>query len=276
MRRLLLPATAALLLAPTAGAAQDWRTLSLGRAHRGESALRVDVEYGAGRLKVAPGSTGSLYRAQMRYDADVFRPTTSYRDGRLRIALEGGTVRGRNLRSGNLDLALGPDVPLDLELKFGAAEATLELGGLDLRSAKISTGASRSTLRFSRANAGVCRSLEIEVGAARFEATGLGNANAEQLRVAGGVGEVVLDFTGEWRSDMNARVEVGLGALTLRMPKGLGVRIRRGGILSGFDGQGLIRQGDTFVSPDWEDAERRVTINLDAALGSVRVAWVDS
>lgn len=271
-------AVIALLLAlgaATPARAQDWRAITSMRQVSGEDMLRVDVEYGAGRLEVGPGAASLLYRANLRYDADVFRPVTSYSNGRLRLGVEGGSIRGRNLKSGHLDLRLGQSVPLSLTLKFGAAEADLELGGLRIREAQISTGASKTSVRVSQPNPDVCRSLRLEVGAAQFEATGLGNLNTERLSLSGGVGEVTLDFTGRWRTNLTADVNMGLGSLILRVPRGLGVRVRKTGILASFDSQGLIKRGDVYFSENWDEAEHRLTINVDAALGSIRLAWVD-
>jgi hypothetical protein len=273
-RSALLALSVSATLAAPAGA-QDWRNITTFRQLADEEMLRVDVEYGAGRFEVIPGTGNLLYRANLRYDADVFRPVTSYANGRLRLGFEGGSIRGRNLKAGHLQLLLGQRVPLDLSLKFGAAEADLELGGLRIREAQISTGASRTEVAFSQANPEVCRSLKLEVGAAQFQALGLGNLNAERMTVSGGVGEVTLDFTGRWRTNLTADIDMGLGALNIRVPRGLGVRVRKSGILASFDSQGLIKRGDVYFSEDWEDADHRLTINIDAALGTIRFAWVD-
>ncbi len=267
-----------LVLLAVPALAQDWQTISRSRAIAGERSLRVDVGYGAGRLTLAPAQPGVLYRTSMRFDADAFKPVMSYNNDRLRVGIEsveGGSIRGRNMRNGSLDLALSTEVPIDLELKFGAAEASLDLGGIRLNKAEISTGASKTTLTVSRPNPGICESFEIEVGAAQFEATGLGNLRARRLRMSGGVGEVTLDFTGEWQADMSAEIEMGLGSLTIRVPRGLGLRVQKDGLLAGFDSQGLIKRGDVYFSEDWDRATRRLTIKLDAALGAIRVAWVD-
>jgi hypothetical protein len=273
----MLALAAAAVTACGEAAAQDWRTLNASRDYGGEDRLNVTVEYGAGTLLLAPGTTSSLYTATINYDAQVFTPTVDYADARLRLGLEGGTARGgRNMQGGELDLKLNPDVAVDLQLKFGAADATLDLGGLRVRNVDVQTGASRTRLSVSSPNRERCESFRVQVGAARFEATGLGNLNAERLRVQGGVGEVVLDFTGEWASSMTATIEMGLGSLTMRLPEGLGVRITRGGRLSSFDGQGLMKRGDHYYSSNWDTADNRLSLSLDAALGSVRVVWVDS
>jgi hypothetical protein len=276
MSRKLAVAALLVLASPAATAAQDWRSVSYFRQAAGEDVLRVDIEYGAGRLQIRPAPDGTLYRANLRYDADAFRPVSSYRDGHLRLGVDGGRMSGRNLKAGNLELSLGARVPLELTLKFGAAEAELELGGLRIRQARISTGASQTKLTVGLPNPEVCSSLVLEVGAAQFNAVGLANLNAERLRVSGGVGEVTLDFTGEWRRDLAADIEMGLGALTLRVPRGVGVRVQKGGLLAGFDSEGLIKRGNAYFSEDWEDADHRLTVNVNAALGSIKMAWVES
>lgn len=268
--------TALALLAPRPAHGQDWHTTSYSRQAAGESNLRVDVEYGAGKMNIAPADPGTLYRASLRYDANSVTPKVSYTSGRVRFGMEGNNVRGRNLEEGRLDLRISPDVPVELDLAFGAADATIELGGVRLRNATVKTGASRTMLQVSSPNTEQCRRLSIEVGAARFEAKGLGNLNTPRLHVQGGVGEVILDFTGAWQQNMSADVEVGLGSLTLRMPTGLGVRIVRKGLLASFDSQGLTKRGDAYFSEDWETAEHKLSLNLEAALGAIRVEWVDS
>jgi hypothetical protein len=263
------------LMAPAAAAGQDWRSITSMRQRADEDLLRVEVQYGAGRFEVGAASESSLYRANLRYDAEVFQPLLSYTAGLLRVGLDNLKVRGRNLRSGHLRLDLSRDVPLELKLEFGAARANLDLGGLRIRHARIATGASETDLTVSSPNLEVCRILELEVGAAQFRASQLANLNAERLTLAGGVGEVLLDFTGEWRNDLSADIKMGLGSLTLRVPRGLGLRVRKSGLLVGFDSQGLIKRGDVYYSENWDDADHQLTVNVDAALGSVRVAWVE-
>jgi hypothetical protein len=256
--------------------AQDWRTLNSSRQAGGEERLAVEVEYGAGRLSLGPGEPGMLYSAKVHYDAATFTPVVDYTAGRLRLGVESGTVRGRNVRAGELDLRLTPEVPVDLSVRFGAAEANLDLGGLRVDRLEIQTGASRTILDVSAPNPQRCRSATIQVGAARFEARGLGNLNAERLSVQGGVGEVTLDFSGEWLADMTASVEMGLGALTLAVPRNRAVRINREGRLASFDSEGLVKRGDAYYSENWSTADTRLTVDLKAALGSIRVVWLDT
>jgi Cell wall-active antibiotics response LiaF, C-terminal/N-terminal domain of toast_rack, DUF2154 len=256
-------------------AAQDWREITTMRRFAGEDLLQVNLEYGAGRLVVGPGADNSLYRAKLRYDANVYRPLNSYDDGLLRIGITGGKISGRNMKAGRLDLALGTRVPIELMLQFGAAEAELELGGLRLQKATIQTGASDTNVRVSRPNPLSCSTARFEVGAAKFAAEGLGNLNCEDLSFSGGVGDVTLDFTGSWRADGNVDIDMGLGSLTLRLPRGLGVSVHKSSVLASFDSQGLIKRGQVYYSEGFEKSDRKLNITIDAALGSIKVLWVD-
>lgn len=257
-------------------ARQDWQTMSLSRRAAGEERLAVELEYGAGKLTVAPGSSDQLYQARMRYDASAFEPVTSYSDGRLQIGVEGGQIRGRKLEAGSLDLQLSPDVALDLELAFGAAEADIELGGLRIESLELSTGASRTSLAFSEPNPIAANTLTLQVGAAQLTAKGLANANARQISVEGGVGDIELDFTGSLSNDIDVSVEMGLGRLVLRIPRGVGVRIDKDGLLAAVKGEGLVQRGDVYYSAEYDSAERRLHFDIDAAFNAIDIVWVDN
>jgi hypothetical protein len=264
-----------LLMATTPAYSQDWRTITSLRQFKGEQLLEVSVEYGGGNLSIAPGAGNSLYKATLRYDANTFKPVNQYTDGRLRVGVEGGSVKGRNMKAGRLDLTLGNRVPLDMDLKFGAVRANVELGGLRVRQLHVATGASETELTVSSLNQERCSGADFEVGAAEFTASGLGNLNCEHVKMAGGVGDVTLDFNGAWRIDASVEIDMGLGSLTLRVPRGLGVSVKKTGVLASFDSQEMIKRGNMFYSENWDKATNRVTFNIDAALGSIRMVWVE-
>jgi hypothetical protein len=179
------------------------------------------------------------------------------------------------MKAGRLDLTLGNRVPLDMDLKFGAVRANVELGGLRIRELHVATGASETDLNVSSLNPERCSNLDFEVGAAEFTASGLGNLNCEHIKMAGGVGDVTLDFNGAWRIDSTVDIDMGLGSLTLRVPRGLGVAVTKKGVLASFDSQELIKRGNTFYSDNWDKASNRATFTIDAALGSIRMVWVE-
>jgi hypothetical protein len=256
----------------------SWHTLTVSRQPAGETALDVHVEYPVGRLTVGPADPALLYAVELRYRDDLFEPLHEYdrESGVLRAGLsmrDRGSMRG--LEESRASLELSPEVPAALRIELDAGHADLRLGGLAIRSLDITTGASATTLRFDEPNRTVAERLRIDAGTASFEASGLGNAQAERLEVRGGVGRVVLDFSGAWTRDAVASVQVGVGAVTLRLPRGLGVRVDRTSTLTRFRAEGLERRDDAFYSPGWDTAAHRLTLDIEAALGSIQVEWID-
>ncbi len=256
-------------------AAQDWRTFKSFREYTGEEELAVDVKYLAGRLRIRPAEDGTLYRANMRYDSELFQPEVRYRPKRLvvRVESEGG-FEARRGETGALELALGREAPLVLDLGFGAGEGDVELGGLPIRRASISTGASSTEIRFSSPNPERAADLIIKGGAAELRVVGLGNANSDRIEVGGGVGEITLDFTGAWSRPSEVDIDVGLAQLNLVLPSNLGVRIERESLLATFDADRMVQRDGGLVSENWDSAAERISIRLDAALASVNVRWV--
>jgi hypothetical protein len=277
MRKALVAAVTAVLVAPTLASAQDWRTVTMSRQIEDNDEVRVIVDYGAGRFNVTSTDDGVLYRMTLRYDEDRFEPIADFSGDRLELGVESLGRRwniGKGDNTGQLDLELARGIPMDLELNFGAVRADLDLGGLALTDLALRTGASESTVDMSEPNIAAMRRASFEAGAAEFTACNLGNLNAERIEVAVGVGDLTLGFSGRWEQDAAVSIDMGLGALELRFPEGLGVRLRKNSFLTSLDSEGMVKRGDAYYSLDWDDADKKITIDLDAAFGSVKVVWV--
>jgi len=276
MRRVLFVAALAAVMTPAVVAGQSWRTVTMSRQLADNDAVRVVVEYAAGHFKVRSVDESLLYRMNLRYDEDAFEPMAEFSGDRLRVGVEsirrGISVRGR--QAGELDLELARGVPMDLELKFGAVRADIDLGGLALTDLDLKTGASESLIDISEPNPSSMRSATFEIGAAEFSVSNLGNLNADRIQIDAGVGSITLGLGGRWERDAILAIDMGLGALELRVPEGLGIRLRKDSFLTTLDSEGLIKHGDVYESPDFENAEHRVVIELDAAFGSVTVVWI--
>jgi hypothetical protein len=275
MRKTIVVALLSAVAAPTLHA-QSMRTVTMSRQLENNEEVQVSVEYGMGRFTVRSVGEGLLYRMNLRYDEERYEPVAEYSDHRLHVGVESiHRPRWRGDReSGELELELARGVPMDLELEFGAVHAELDLGGLALTNLDLSTGASESTIDISEPNRAQMETARFEVGAAEFTVNSLGNLNAERIEFDAGVGSLVVGLDGAWEREARLDIEMGLGALELRVPEGLGVRLNKNSFLTALDSEGLVKRGDTFESLDWDEARRRVTINLDAAFGSVEVVWI--
>lgn len=302
MRRITPPAIvvagvlAVFLALPGPVVAQQWRDFRAARQAAGTESLEVELIYGAGRLRVSSSEVPYLYDARVRYDASRFRPLRGWSRegdrGRLRIAITSvedadgpatvhldewdidvdfDDLRRSGDELGRVDLSLHPAVPTDLKLLVGAASADLDLGGLTLHSLEFATGASETDISFDTPNRVRMERLSLRAGAAEFEAHELGNARFDRLEFDGAIGDVLLDLTGEWETDATAAIKMGIGELTIRVPREIGVRIERSSVLVSLDAPGFEKTDRTYVTPNWDTAEVRLEISLEAAFGSVEV-----
>jgi hypothetical protein len=266
------------LTVPAALHGQSWKTLTLSRQLEGNEEVQVAVDYGAGSVSVRSVEGSLLYRMNLRYDEDRFEPVADYAGRRLRLGVDaiGRSISIGRARTGTLELELARGVPFDLELKFGAVRADIDLGGLSMTGLSLKTGASESTINVSEPNPLEMETAYVEAGATEFRMVGLGNLNAERIEIDAGVGAITLGLDGRWRRNTRLVIAMGVGSLELRVPEGLGVQLRKDGFLTALDSEGLIKRGDVYESPDFEEAARRVVIDLDAAFGSVSVVWTRS
>ena len=262
--------------------AQTMRPFSTFRQLHGETRLNARVEYGAGSLRIEPGEPGQLYRMNLSYDEARFVPVSDFDASSrtvvlgLRAAGEGGVrvVSSKQLNQ-LATIALSPRADLALDLSLGAVDADVELGGLRVSDLDLKTGASRATLRFSRPNGMRCRHASVSAGAAEVSVFGLGNSRCDRVEFEGGMGRVLLDFTGAWTSNVQVEVKMAMGELTLRLPRRVGVRLTMDKFLSSFEPSGLVRRGDSFVSPNYDGAQHRLDLALTTAMGGVRIEWTE-
>lgn len=253
-----------------------WRSVDISRQLRDTLPQRIRVQYAAGRVDVRGTSDPLLYSMHLRYDELRSVPLHRH-DADQRSTSLGLESRGRGLRasssreSGELRLTLPRAVPLDLELEFGGTQSSLDLGDMMLQSLRMECGATDATLLFTRPNRVRMRDLEVSVGAADFTARQLANANADQVRVRGGVGSVDLDFGGVWTHDVTVTTRLVLGKLTLRVPADVGVRVDVQRVAAGFDHEGLVKRDDGWYSANYDAAPFKLKIRAETLFGGIDV-----
>ena len=264
------------------GPEQAVRTATGTRARESADSLRVRVDLSGGALRMSPADDAGLYDYSMRYDAaryDVERRFDSAsRTLSLRLDGRRGHLSGWRNRKGEharVSLAVARGVPMDVALRLGAVEADLDLGGLAVDELNVESAASATSLRFPTPNPRRMRALHFDVGAASIEASGIGNANVEHIDVDCSAGSVMLDFSGAWAVDADARIRVRLGSVTVRIPRDVGVRARVSVTLGNFDSEDFRERDGTHYSSNWDAARRHLTIDASMLLGTLEIERVD-
>ncbi|MFQ6032672.1 MAG: toast rack family protein, partial [Candidatus Zixiibacteriota bacterium] len=204
----------------------------------GEKNLLVKMDLGGGVIDLRKNNTGNILEAEIEYDPDKVDTDIDYR----KIGDKGKLY----LYSKSEDVDFDPDdnywhlgftdeIPIELEMDIGACEAEFDFTGLKISKLNLDLGASSSEMIFRKPNPErIFRRIplrgtriDIDVGASELKMKGLGNANFDKFSFDGGVGDFTLGFSGELKHKAYVDIDVGLGSLSILLPKDIGVRIEK-------------------------------------------------
>ncbi len=246
--------------------------------------MEVDVEFGFGAIRIERGNPAKAVTGYMQYDEDTIRPSARYRvDGnRAHFRL---VTRGRNtgwhmdsgIDSPESELYFTTKIPLDIDFSCGLGEATLDLGDMQVRELSLDNGLGETTLDFSKPNQTRLRRLSVDNGLGELTAMNLTNANTDILSFDSGLGSATLDFRGDNFHDMRIDISVGLGSVTLKIPRGYNVELdAEENFLASINARGMDNLGHgRYRSFDWDSDQPTLRITAEVGLGSIDVKWVD-
>jgi hypothetical protein len=249
-----------------------------------EKELRVIMDISFGSISIQRGDQDKI--ATIDYSEEeaakqklYISYDISHETGTLYIKLKESTHfwgddNDRNDRNRHLDIKLGSAVPVTFEIELGAGNGDIDLTDLKVKDVKISTGASSVTMMCSKPNPIFADDISIESGVSKFTATDLSNLNFHNLKFSGGVGSYKLDFDGTLQQNGDVQIEVGLGSITVDVPRTIPAKLLYDdNWLSSFkvdDDFEKTRSG-VYETNDFQDASKRLTIRMESGLGSVRV-----
>jgi hypothetical protein len=165
-------------------------------------------------------------------------------------------------------------IPLSLKIGLGAGKGDFDLTGLKVKNLKISAGASSAELQCDDPNPISCDMVNIESGVSKFSADHLTNLNFRTLKFSGGVGAYTLDFSGRLQQKAYAELDVGLGAITVYVPKDLPTRIiTDDSWFSSVDVDECFEKTkkSTYESDTFRQNDKTLTIKIGSGLGSIKV-----
>jgi len=232
----------------------------------------VTLNFGAGKLYLAPGATGELISGIATYNVADFKPVVTVDSNN--ITLEQGNLKLNRIPIINSNiindwnLSLG-NSPMSLLIKAGAYTGSYELGGLSIHSLDVTDGASKVDLSFSKPNLVEMTTLKYTTGASTVSLTGLGNANVTNLSFSGGAGEYTLDFSGQISRDMTVSIEAGVSSVTVIIPEGTNAQVITDNGLSTVSTTGSWNQnGNNY---QLAGSGNTITIQVKMGAGSLRL-----
>ena len=230
----------------------------------------LTLSFGAGEFVLNPGAGEALVNGTARYNVDDFKPEISVDSNQVKI--ESGELKIEGLPRINndiineWDLKLG-NQPMNLMINAGAYKGDFELGGLSLKSLKVSDGAADVELKFSSINPVEMESLSYQTGASSVRLTDLANANFASMVFRSGAGDYTLDFSGELKRDAQVAIESGISQVTIIVPEGFSAQVSfQGGLTNIETHGGWQKSGNDYML---NGSGPTLTITVDMGAGNL-------
>lgn len=247
---------------------------------QGAQSVRADFDLREGRLTVK-GGADALFEGRFSFNVRTWGPDIDYRvDGtRGEITVRQGGRRWIPVHwfiRNDWDIALNGGLPLELKARLEDGDGRFYLSGLCLLVLEVEANRGDIAADLSGDMPYLQRVvLEQGSGDASLNLTGK-YPTALQLDVETRGGDVSVDLRGEWHGSLAADIATGGGDVVLRLPAGVGVRIRVGtqageviasGMKRGEDGSGRT----AYTNEDYGLSPITLSVNVESGGGDITV-----
>lgn len=201
----------------------------------GAEEVQVDIEMGVGQLSVSEDTVG--YRQLM--DAEFEYDIASWKP-RVDYDVEG--------RSGELTIRQ----PRFTGWNLGDSRYVWDLAFTD-----------EVPLYFD---------IDMGAGESDFDLSGL---DVREFRLDIGAGDITVDLTGEYEHDVDVSINGGAGALTVRLPESIGVRVSVDQGIGEVVANGFRLDGDYYVNDAYDDTDVFIDVDIDTGVGQINLILTD-
>ena len=241
----------------TMGGTAEVKTAALAERLDGAASARVEIEFSVGRATLNALDAGSpnLFEAQLSYVGE-YEYTVSGAAERVISLRQGGNfprdiaatvVHARDL---HWDIALAPNLPLQLKLTGGVGEANIDLGQLQVDDVQITTGVGKVALALPVQDQPMALDMRGGVGMTEVKIPAGAYGNFD---IKGGVGEVCVEVS----QDAAVRVEGKTGLGVINLPE----------TFFQAAGSGKIATSKAWQTADFADAEMQISITFSGGVG---------
>lgn len=117
--------------------------------------------------------------------------------------------------------------------------------------------------------------LDVDMGVsdATMDLKGL---QLNKLKIDSGVSDSTIDLSGEWKNSFSANINLGVGDMTILLPKKTGVKVTVSTGIGRADMKDFIAQGKgVYVNEAYENADVKIEIKADVGIGNLTIKLVE-
>jgi hypothetical protein len=227
----------------------------------------------------------------MRIDTSPFRIDESSSTGSRAANTTEQTVELEGASSADVTLSMGAgEMTVGSSDTSALAEATFEYSNsawrpsvsyevknsvgaltIDQPEVRIKFGADNANLWDVRLGKGIPVNLDVHLGAGRSDLD-LSQVDVRELAMSLGAGETTVDLTGPRTEDVTADIQAGIGELTVKLPKDVGVKVT--GAKDGvgeLNADGFKVDGDAYINDAYGTSPVTIELNVQKGVGQVNL-----
>jgi hypothetical protein len=256
------------------------QTVSRTIGAQGAQSVSADFDLREGRLTVK-GGADALFEGQFSFNVRTWGPDIDYRvDGtRGMITVRQGGRRWIPVHwfiRNDWDIALNGRLPLELKARLEDGDGRFYLRDLCLLSLEVEANRGDITADLS-GDMPYLERVALEQGSGDVSLDLAGKYQASlQLDVETRGGDVSLDLRGEWRGSLAADIATEGGDVVLRLPAGVGVRVRAVTQSGEVTAKGMRKEEDgsgraVYTNEAYGISPITLSVSIETASGDITV-----
>lgn len=255
----------------------DVRTVDVSGDAQGTPAApaSVQITMTAGELHLTPGGAHTV-GGSARTNAKDLDPKIDAAADHVRINQGASGADGTQFGSelvADWRFTLGPS-PIQLTVDAGAAKTQLELGGLAIKSAHVTSTTGTVELSFLQANPLAADDIDVSSGGGAITLTGAGAFGASKIHAHSGVGAITIDLGNKVDREVTLDVEATQGAITIKVPSSVTARALATQSGNQVMATGWTKDGDTLILGG-ATPNPKVTIKAKSGGGTITLVAVN-
>jgi len=171
------------------------------------------------------------------------------------------------------EIPRGSDVDFDMRIN-SMGYGSLDFSDLDVTDFRLKVQYGDVDVAFPTKNRAIVRDRVIfGLTAGDLEVYDLGNLNATDIKINGGVGELFVDVGPKILQNTELRLDMDIGSLELVIPRGTHVRIR--GTNRNLTAFGFEKVDKVWIPTEYSERSPLLDIKMTGPLGDLSIAWKD-
>jgi hypothetical protein len=244
-----------------------------------ELEIQMDIDFA--KVRVIQSDSENDVRVRINYNKAFTSAEANYEKSRKKILIwvdqhdlfdSDDRNDGDNKRTAVVDLELPSQPQLILKTKIKAGTIDFRMGALKLKEFVLKNWAGEIDLDFDQPNQIEMALIDVQCKIGEVYISNLGNAHCAAVNINSGIGELTVDFCGQYADEIVADIDLDLGETTIILPEAtpIKMRISHSTFFSNVAYPDEFRkQGRYYYSQEYRQEQKALDLRISSGFGEL-------